>query len=94
MAPWGRASAAKGRASRPGGRTALRLRPGWLCGRWGALWLPRLSRNEADQETIRGIVSPTNTVAGAQGWQQNRLNMGPEYLTVDRSVDAPESVRR
>ena len=55
----------------------------------GALWLPRLSRSEEDQKTVRGTVFPTNDVAGAQGGDQHPLDMGAEDLRVDGAIEDP-----
>ena len=38
---------------------------------------------------IRGIIFPTQDVVWTQGRDQNLLDIGPEYLAVDRPVDDP-----
>ena len=52
---------------------------------FGLRWVARLSRNEEDQKTIRGIVFPTNDVALVQG----RGQLGLDIAVEDRAVHCP-----
>ena len=41
---------------------------------------------------IRGIIFPTQDVAGAQGWNQHLLDIGAKDFRVERAVEDPRRV--
>ena len=60
---------------------------------FGLRWVARLSRNEEDQKTIRGIVFPTNDVSLVQGRDKLGLDVEVEEFVVHRAVDHPGRVQ-